>query len=224
MYGMGEMPVMGMRMPGQSLPGAASSFAGMWLVMTAAMMLPSLVPMLRRHRQAAKRLGEVSGARLTWLTAAMAGGYFVVWMVIGAFVFPAGVVLSAAITREPALAPIAPLVDAGVVLIAGLVQLTRWKARRVACASGRALGAHASACGVGEAWGHGLRLGLACVLACGNLMAICLVLGMMDLRVMTLVTAAITAERLEPRRPRVAQRIGVAVVGLGLVLMVRATV
>ena len=40
-------------MPGQTWPGAAASFLGMWVVMTVAMMLPSLVPMLWRYRQAA---------------------------------------------------------------------------------------------------------------------------------------------------------------------------
>jgi predicted metal-binding membrane protein len=36
--------------PGQTWPGAAASFLGMWVVMMVAMMLPSLVPMLRRYR------------------------------------------------------------------------------------------------------------------------------------------------------------------------------
>lgn len=38
-----------MRMPGQTWPVAAASFLGMWFVMMVAMMLPSLVPMLRRY-------------------------------------------------------------------------------------------------------------------------------------------------------------------------------
>jgi predicted metal-binding membrane protein len=52
MSAMGEMPMPGdwtmsmawMRMPGQTWPGAAASFLGMWVVMMVAMMLPSLVP------------------------------------------------------------------------------------------------------------------------------------------------------------------------------------
>ena len=47
---MGEMPMPGgwtmsmawMRMPGQTWPGAAASFLGMWVAMMVAMMLPSL--------------------------------------------------------------------------------------------------------------------------------------------------------------------------------------
>jgi hypothetical protein len=45
-------------MPGQTWPGAAASFLGMWVVMMVAMMLPSLVPMLWRYRQALGRTGE----------------------------------------------------------------------------------------------------------------------------------------------------------------------
>jgi len=37
---------------GQTWPGAAASFLGMWVVMMVAMMLPSLVPMLSRYREA----------------------------------------------------------------------------------------------------------------------------------------------------------------------------
>ena len=43
------MSMVWMRMPGQTWPGAAASFLGMWIVMMAAMMLPSLVPMLWRY-------------------------------------------------------------------------------------------------------------------------------------------------------------------------------
>jgi predicted metal-binding membrane protein len=70
---MGEMPMPGgwtmsmawMRMPGQTWSGAAAAFVGMWVVMMVAMMLPSLVPMLWRYREAVGRTGE---RRIGWLT------------------------------------------------------------------------------------------------------------------------------------------------------------
>jgi len=88
MSAMGEMPMPGgwtmsmawMRMPGQTWPVAAASFLGMWVVMMVAMMLPSLVPMLWRYRQAVGRTGET---RLGWLTALVGVGYFLVWTVFG---------------------------------------------------------------------------------------------------------------------------------------------
>jgi len=73
------------------------------------------------------------------------------------------------------------------------------------------------------AWRHGLRLGLHCSTCCAGLSAILLVMGVMDLRVMAAVTAAITIERLAPAGERVARGIGVVVLVAGLVLIVRAT-
>jgi predicted metal-binding membrane protein len=49
-----------------------------------------------------------------------------------------------------------------------------------------------------------------------------LAIGIMDLRAMSLVTAAITVERLAPNAERVPQVIGAVLVGLGLVLIARA--
>jgi predicted metal-binding membrane protein len=53
-------------------------------------------------------------------------------------------------------------------------------------------------------------------------MAIALVIGVMDLRAMAVVAAAITVERLAPAGERAAQAIGAVVVGAGLFLLVRA--
>src|SRR5437762_365165 len=74
----------------------------------------------------------------------------------------------------------------------------------------------------GTAWRHGLRLGLHCSGCCVGLMAILLVIGVMDLRAMAVVAAAITVERLAPGGERVAQATGAVVVGAGLFLIARA--
>ena len=209
-----------MRMPGQTWPGAAASFLGMWVVMMVAMMLPSLVPMLLRYREAVGRTGETRLARLTSLLGA---GYFFVWTVFGMAVFPLGVALAAIEMQRPTLAGAVPIAVGIVVLIAGSLQLTTWKARHLACCRetpgrGRALPADA-----GTAWRDGLRLGLHCSQCCAGLMAILLVIGVMDLRAMAVVTAAITVERLAPAGERVARAIGAVVVGAGLFLIARAS-
>src|SRR4029450_257295 len=67
MHGGWTMSVVWMWMPGQTWPGAAASFLGMWVVMMVAMMLPSLMPMLWRYRQAVGRTGETRLGRLTGL-------------------------------------------------------------------------------------------------------------------------------------------------------------
>jgi len=53
-------------------------------------------------------------------------------------------------------------------------------------------------------------------------MAIHLVVGVMNLRAMAVVAAAITVERLAPGGERVARATGAIVVGAGLFLIVRA--
>ncbi|MEX0734253.1 MAG: DUF2182 domain-containing protein [Steroidobacteraceae bacterium] len=207
-----------MRMPGQTWPGAAASFLGMWVVMMVAMMLPSLVPMLWRYRQAVGR----TETRLGPLTVLVGVGYFFVWTVFGMAAFPLGVALAAIEMQHPALARAVPIAVGVFVLSAGSLQLTAWKARhlagcREAPGRGRTLPADA-----GTAWRHGLRLGLHCCRCCAGLMAILLVIGVMDLRAMAVVTAAITVERLAPAGERVARGIGAVVVEAGLFLIARA--
>jgi predicted metal-binding membrane protein len=213
------MSMVWMRMPGQTWLGAATSFLGMWIVMMVAMMLPSLVPMLLRYRQAVAGTGE---ARLGWLTALVGVGYFLVWTVFGMAAFPLGVALAEIEMQQPALARAVPIAVGVVVLTAGALQFSAWKRRHLACCReapghGRTLPANA-----GTGWRHGLRLGLHCSQCCAGLIAILLVIGVMDLRAMVVVAAAITAERLAPAGERVARLTGAVFVGVGVVLIARA--
>jgi predicted metal-binding membrane protein len=191
----------------------------MWIVMMAAMMLPSLVPMLWRYRQAICRTG---GARTGRLTALVCAGYFIVWTACGMVVFLLGIALAQIEMRQATLARAVPFLAGVVVVVAGTLQFAAWKAHHLACCReapghGRSLPADA-----GTAWRQGVRFGLHCGNSCANLTAILLVIGVMDLRAMAVVTAAITLERLAPAGVRVARAIGVLVTGTGLVLIARA--
>jgi predicted metal-binding membrane protein len=227
MSAMGSMPMPGgwtmtmafMRMPGQTWIATVGSFVGMWVVMMVAMMLPSLVPMLARHRRAVAARGE---SRAGALTAIVGVGYFFVWTVFGLAAYLLGATLAATEMRQPALARVVPIAIAAVVLIAGVLQFTTWKARQLACCRDGRIRDRAPACGAATAWRHGVRLGLDCGPCCANLMIVFLVIGVMDLRAMAAVTTAITLERLAPAGERAAQAIGSVVVAAGLVLIARA--
>lgn len=227
MAAMGEIPMPGgwatsmmwMRMPGQTWRGAAASFLVMWVVMMVAMMLPSLVPMLWRYRQA---VGSAAETRPGWLTTLVGAAYFLVWAAFGTVLFPLGALLAAAERQLPAVAHSIPILAAVVVLIAGALQFTAWKARHLGCsqeapARGRTLSADAA-----TAWRHGLRLGVHCACCSASLMAILLVVGVMDLRMMVLVTAAMVVERLAPAGQFVARAIGVVAIAAGTLLIARA--
>lgn len=208
-----------MRMPGQTWPAVGASFFGMWVVMMVAMMLPCLAPMLWRYRQA---IAHTSKRRLGSLTALVATGYFFVWAVYGMIVFPAGVALAAVEMQRAALARAVPTAVGVLVLLAGALQFTTWKARRLACCRsaagcGRTLPAEAR-----TAWRYGLRLGLHCSACCASMTAILLVVGIMDLRAMAGVTAATTLERFAPAGAHVARGIGTMAVGAGMLLIARA--
>ena len=228
MSAMGEMTMPGgwtmsmawMRIPGQTWLGATASFMGMWVVMMVAMMLPSLVPMLSHYRRATARTGETRLGRLT----ALAGiGYFFVWTVFAIAVFPLGVALAAVEMQVSALSRAVPIAAAVVVLLAGFLQFTAWKRRHLACCRGAARGRGCTlAANAGTAWRYGVRLGLHCTLCCVGHMAILLVIGVMDLRAMVIVAAAITVERLAPDGQRVARAAGAVIVAAGLLLIALA--
>ena len=214
----GSMSMAWMRMPGQSWPAFASTFLGMWIVMMMAMMLPSLVPVLGRYRTTLVLAGAARPDRL----AAVAGaGYFVVWNLFGVGAFALGSTLASAAMQWPALARALPFAAGTVVLLASALQFTTWKAHHLACC--RSAACACASAGVATAWQYGIRLGLHCGRCCAGLTAVLLVVGVMDLRAMVLVTAAITAERLAPAGERVAHAIGVALGGVGMFLLARAS-
>lgn len=218
MSDMGEIPMPGgwtlsmvwTPVCGQTWTGAAAHFVGMWAMMMVPMMLPSLAPTLWRYRLA-------MGGLITFVGA----GYFLVWAVLGVIVFALGAALAQAAMQVSALARAVPAALGIVVLLAGAFQFTAWKARHLArCrqASGRDAAFAASA---GTAWRHGVRLGLHCIHSCAGLTALLLAMGVMDLRAMAVVTAAITAERLAPAGERIARTVGAIAVGAGLLLTLR---
>jgi predicted metal-binding membrane protein len=188
--------------------------------MMIAMMTPSVTPLLWRYRHAVDATGE---GKLGALTAAMGAGYFLVWTIAGAAIFPLGSALSATAIDVPALARVMPLVTGAVLIVAGAAQFTSWKSCHLACCRevllcGRTLPVDRS-----SAWRYGLRYGAHCVQCCAPLMAALIALGVMDLRAMAVVTAAISAERLAPNGDRVARASGAIAIAAGTILIASTT-
>jgi predicted metal-binding membrane protein len=136
--------------------------------------------------------------------------------------FPVGVAVTEIEMKQPALARTVPMAVGVIVLIAGLLQLSDRKAYHLACCRelpgrGRLLPASA-----GVAWRHGLQLAVHCVYCCAGPMVLLLAIGVMDFRAMSVVTVAMTVERLAPAGERLAHAIGVVIIGAGLFLITRA--
>lgn len=206
MPAMSAMPMAWVPMCGQTWLSFAASCIGMWTVMMVAMMLPSLLPALWRYRVTLRAAGAPN---IDVHTASAGAGYFAVWAAIGVAVFALGAALAALEMAWPVLTRGVPAAGGVIVLAAGALQFSTWKARQLArCRMAPAPG--------GSAWRYGACLGVRCARSCAGLTAILLVAGVMDLRVMVAVSAAITLERLAPAGDHIAQVVGVAAAGAGL--------
>ncbi|MDE1179044.1 DUF2182 domain-containing protein [Paraburkholderia sp.] len=230
MSSMGDMPMPGgwgmsmawMRTCGQTWLGVAVSFIAMWASMMVAMMTPSLGPALWRYRRAQRDMAHTD-ARV-----ACAGvAYCCVWIALGIVVFPLGAIVSALTMQFSSLACAVPFATGSVVAIAGALQLTLWKTRRLACCrtvATRCCAAASDERRAASAWRDGWRFGVRCCACCAPLTAVLLMLGVMNVRAMIGVTILITAERLAPSGSRVAKAAGVIVMAAGGVLIARAVI
>src|SRR5262249_34065240 len=144
------------------------------------------------------------------------------WTALGIVTFPLGVTLASVAMRQPEVARVLPIAAGAVLLVAGAFQHTPWKTRHLAFCRAAPGRDHALPADAGAAWRYGRRPGFHCSHSCAGLTAVVLGLGVMDLRVMAAVSAAITAEHLAPSGVRVARAIGVVVVAAGLCLIARA--
>lgn len=223
MAAMGAMPMAGggtlsmtwVRMCGQSWSNAAMSFLGVWMAMTVAMMTPVLAPALWRVRRG---LGEASLQRCNARAAVAAAAYFLVWGVLGLAVYPLGAAGAVLALKAQVVARLIPHASAVILAGAGMLQLSSWKRRRLEDCRHRCAADESSVASVRQAWRQGLHLGLHCTACCAPLTLAMLVLGAMDLRVMTAAAVAIAAERLAPGGLQLARASGVLMLAAAWVL------
>jgi predicted metal-binding membrane protein len=162
------------------------------------MMLPSAVPAARHVARLARRVP----------TLLFTGGYLAVWTGYGLLAYGVFRLVTSFDTGWLAWNRAGPYAAGGVIVAAGLYELTPLK--RLSLRRCR------SAPHGGNAFQSGLAHGLDCVGCSGALMAVLLVLGAMSLFWMAVVAVAIFAEKVLPRGPRLAPAFALALVVLGL--------
>jgi predicted metal-binding membrane protein len=170
-------------------PGSMGSFLWLWIAMSAAMMLPSLVP--------AASLATSIGSSGT----AFVGGYLAVWTATGGVAFEA--------TR--ALMDGSRWLAVGAIVGAALYQLTPLKSaclRR--CRSPLGLLLRMSALGAG------LEHGLVCLGCCWALMLTLLALGVGSMFWMAVLAAAIFVEKVTSIGVRACTPVALALVGVAV--------
>src|SRR5437867_7466221 len=182
--------------PGTDL-GGLGWYLGVWVTMTAAMMLPSAAP-------AARHVARLAGRVPTLLFTA---GYLAVWTGYGLLAYGVFRLVTSFDIGQLAWDRGGPYAAGGVIVAAGLYELTPLK--RVSLRRCRST-PH------GNAFRSGLAHGLDCVGCSGALMAVLFVLGAMSLFWMAVVAVVIFVEKVLPRGPRIAPVFAVAVVALGI--------
>ncbi len=191
---------------GRSLP----SFIGMWTVMMAAMMLPSVAPVgsLYVRSVRARSPGVAAGARLTTLVA----GYLAVWAAFGVVAF--GAAWGAGrLARESA--EVAPWIGAVVLALCGAYQLTPLKERCLRhCRSPLGLLVHfGNYRGPTRDARVGIYHGAYCLGCCWSLMIVMVAVGVMNLAWMAGLAAVILLEKTW----RFGEELGTAF-GIGLIV------
>ncbi len=176
--------------------GAASADLGslfaMWLLMSAAMMLPTFVPALQSFLNL-----KAAGATRSIDAVALVAGYALVWTV-GAII---GALGQMALVKAGMVAPdgssLSLWLSTGLLLLAGLYQFTHLKAACLAkCRMPLTFFMERWAPGSMRAFRIGLELGLLCFGCCWALMALAFVGGTMNLIWMGAATLFMIMEKL----------------------------
>jgi predicted metal-binding membrane protein len=203
--------------PGGDL-GSLSFYVAAWVAMMAAMMFPSISPMVRtyalvqRSRYARRGLGEPTAAIVAFIA-----GYLLTWIVFGLAAY-ATFKLAGALDLVPfSWDRGGSYLAGGVILASAIYQLTPLKD---ACLS-RCRGpldflTERWRDGVGGALRLGLEHGAWCVGCCWALMAALFALGVMSIAWMTLIAALIAAEKLLPWKRQANRAIAILLAVLGL--------
>src|SRR6187551_2718615 len=196
--------------PGTNL-GGLGWYLGIWVTMTAAMMLPSAAPMVLAYARAA------SEAR----TPLFVAGYLVVWTAYGIAAYGLYRAVAGAQPGWLAWDRGGPYVAGAAIAAAGLYQLTPLKEACLRhCRGPFRYVVRGWRPGRRGALRMGAEHGAFCVGCCWGLMLALFALGVMSLFWAAVVAAAIFAEKVLPRGVTVSRSLALVLVVLGLVVAV----
>jgi predicted metal-binding membrane protein len=203
--------------PGGDL-GGLGFYVTTWVVMMAAMMFPSISPMVRTYALVARRKegrdGTVSAPPAIALFVA---GYLVTWTVFGLAAFGAIELVRGLDIEALSWSEGGPYLAGVVILAAAAYQLTPAKdACLTRCRSPLDFLLERWRAGLGGALALGVEHGAWCVGCCWALMAALFALGVMSIGWMAFVAALIAIEKLVPWKRLANRGIAVGLAALGL--------
>jgi predicted metal-binding membrane protein len=221
-------------MSGWQLPAGAPAATGswtpaywliafcMWAVMMVAMMLPSASPMVLLYGRVARQAegkGQIANAQSC--IAAFAAGYLALWCLFSLVAVAAHWALERSGAMSGMMALREPVIAGGLLIAAGLYQLTPLKNACLAyCRSPAAFLAEHWRPGALGAWRMGLAHGAYCVGCCAALMLLLFVGGVMNLVWIAGLSILVLVEKLMPGGARLRVPVGILLMLAGVALIV----
>ena len=185
--------------------------AGMWALMMAAMMLPTMIPTLKTYEDL---MESANGSRAGWL--GLLAGYSLVWIAFALLIAAAQLALLYGGVIDMLGIPRSRWVAGGLLVAVGLFQFTRFKEScHGVCHSPMGYFLSHWRPGAGGGLRMGLGLGAYCVGCCWGFMALGFVGGMMSLLWMGLATVFMVVEKLPQIGHYVIRPMGVVLVLAG---------
>lgn len=202
---------------GTAWPLAILLFVVTWQLMTAAMMLPTSLPMIRAFGVSARRQ-----RRPLAIMAAFIGGYFVIWTAFAVAALAGDAGIHWLVDQWSWLADRPWLISGGVLLGAGAFQFSPIKERCLAeCRSPvQFLWRHYRP-GAAGAWALGLRHGIFCLGCCWALMLVMFAVGVGSIAWMAALTGVMLVEKTSRYGRRLVPVVGVALMAWGALILLR---
>ena len=183
-------------------------FEGMWALMMAAMMLPSVAPVASMYQRSIR-------TNRTLRLAGFTGGYLVAWLAAGVPAYFLTGLVALLVDGDPTRATVVAVVVFGT---CGVYQLTPLKSRCLRhCRSPLSLLLrYGNYRGPLRDVRAGAHHGAYCLGCCWSLMALFVVIGVMNVAAMVVLAAVVLAEKLWVRGEVVARLVGVAALVLAV--------
>jgi predicted metal-binding membrane protein len=211
----------GMDMGRWTDPGPLGFFLITWVVMLAAMMFPSVAPMVVAYARIAHHRRESGRYAPSGSTALFVAGYLISWTIFGLAAYALYTAVASLVPGFLSSEPGGRYVAAGVIFGAAVYQLTPAKnVSLMKCRSPMDFILHRIRYGYFGALRLGVEHGTWCVACCWALMVALFALGVMSIGWMAVVGAFIALEKMLPWK-RLANRsvaIALAVIAVGVAL------
>jgi predicted metal-binding membrane protein len=192
----------------------------MWAVMMGAMMLPSAMPLLLLYHGALRR--QAPPSRVFLCVAAMIVGYLTIWAAFSVGATAAQRLLSRLLVLSPMMEMTSGVAIGITLLLAGVYQLTPWKARCLhVCRAPLSMVMQRWRSGMAGAVKMGTEHGVYCVACCWALMLLLFAGGVMNLVVIAGLTVVVLIEKVSPLGIHASRGIGGLLCAAGVWFIVR---